>query len=51
MPVPGREERIKIIEKRGSKNNKEAAAAAGVTLVEAGEETEKEDIVQRRSRA
>ena len=30
---------------------KEAAAAAGVTLVEAGEETEKEDIVQRRRRA
>ena len=27
---------------------KEAVAAAGVTLVEAGEETEKEDIVQRR---
>ena len=86
MPVPGREERIKIMENLIEKRSiveqvsvaqenldekereqrekvreaakttvkasswKEAAAAAGVTLVEAGEQTEKEEIVQKKKR-
>ena len=87
MPVPGREERIKIMENLIEKRSiveqvsvaqenldekereqrekvreaakttvkasswKEAAAAAGVTLVEAGEQTEKEEIVQKKKKS
>ena len=87
MPVPGREERIKIMENLIEKRSiveqvsvaqenldekereqrekvreaakttvkasswKEAAAAAGVTLVEAGEQTENEEIVQKKKKS